>query len=102
MVTEFEKEQQIIDLRNKLHIDLGLPTLGFTDFDRKIVIENDNGFEEIVPVKHIYFEAKPNTRNNAIKTIIDAYTEKLGWEFIRVEKKAWVDGLIRYEICFRL
>jgi len=97
----FKEEEKIYELIHNLYRELQLPTLAYTDYNRAIIVEN-KGVEEIVPVKQIYFEAKPNTKTEAIKTLIDTYTKELGWEFLTVEKQAWVNDYIRYNICFKL
>ena len=97
---DFKEERKIYDVRDELYDELNV-NLGFTDFDRAVIIEND-GIEEIVPVKQIYFEARPNSSAGVIEAIIKKYADKLGWEFVCVNKLAWVNGLIKYEICFKL
>lgn len=99
---DFEKEKAILDIRNKIHRELKLFTMGYTDFNRQVVIENENGEEELIPVKEITYEAKPNQTNNATEIIIKEYTEKLGWEYISTYKQAWVNGLILHHIYFKL
>lgn len=98
----WKEEQQIYDLRNEIANELKLFSFSFTDFDRQVIIENDNGEEEIVPVKEISYEAKPNTRPGATYRIIRDYTEKLGWEFVKSYKQAWVNGYIKHVITFKL
>ena len=98
----WKEEQQIYDLRNEIANELKLFAFSFTDFDRQVIIENDKGEEEIVPVKEIPYEAKPNTRPGATYRIIRDYTEKLGWEFVKSYKKAWVNGYIKHVITFKL
>ena len=99
---DFEKEQQITDLKNKIANELNLYALSFTDFDRQAVIENTNGEEEIIPAKEISYEAKPNTRPGANEIIIKEFTEKLGWKYITTVKQAWVNGYILHHIYFKL
>ncbi len=98
----WKEEQQIYDLRNEIANELKLFAFSFTDFDRQVIIENDNGEEEIVPVKEISYEAKPNARPGATERIIHDYTEKLGWEFVKSYKQAWVNGYIKHCIYFKL
>lgn len=97
----WEQEEKAINLRNKLAKTHKIYAMSFTDFDRQIVTEN-NGTEEIVPVKEITYEAKPNETNNTTEIIIKEYTEKLGWEYISTYKQAWVNGLILHHIYFKL
>ncbi|MBQ2653294.1 MAG: hypothetical protein IJF83_07050 [Methanobrevibacter sp.] len=97
----WEEEQQIYDLRNEIANELKLFAFSFTDFDRQVVIETEAG-EEIVPVKEISYEAKPNTRPGATERIIKDYTEKLGWEFVKSYKQAWVNGYVKHVITFKL
>ena len=99
---DFEKEKAILDIRNKIHRELKLFTMGYTDFNRQVVIENENGEEELIPVKEITYEAKPNTCKGATETIIKDYTEKLGWEHVCNYKQAWVNGYILHHVYFKL
>ena len=99
---DWKEEQKIYDLRNEIAKELNLFAFGFTDFNRQAVIENANGEEEIVDVKEITYEARPNTRPGATERIIHDYTEKLGWEFVTSYKLAWVDNYIKHVICFKL
>lgn len=96
----WKEEENIYDLRNNIQKDLKLLGLGYTDFNRKIVIETNTG-ETIIPVKEIYYEAKPNTCVGATERIIKDYTEQLGWEYIKTEKQAWVNGFILHHIYFK-
>ena len=98
----WEKEQEIIDLRNSLTYELKLYAMSYTDFDRKTIIETEDGYEEIVLAKEISYEAEPNARPGATDRIIKEFTEKLGWEYINSEKRAWVNGYIKHIIYFKL
>lgn len=99
---DWETEEKVINLRNEISRELKLTAMSFTDFNREVVIEHEDGFEELVPVKEITFEAKPNTRPGAIERIIDDFTKKLGWEYVNTYKQGWVDGYILYHISFKL
>lgn len=98
---DWKEEQKVYDLRDEIIHELKLFAFSFTDFDRQVVIENENGEEEIIPVKEISYEAKPNTRPGATERIIEEYTNKLGWEYVTTVKQAWVNGYIRYQIYFK-
>ena len=87
---DWKEEQKVYDLRDEIIHELKLFAFSFTDFDRQVVIENENGEEEIIPVKEISYEAKPNTRPGATERIIEEYTNKLGWEYVTTVKQAWV------------
>ena len=76
--------------------------MSFTDWNRQVVIENSNGEEELIDVKEITYEAKPNTRPGANERIIKEFSEKLGWEYVTTIKEAWVNNYILYHICFKL
>lgn len=98
---DWKEEQKMIDLRNSIGYELKLYAMGYTDFNRKVVIENEKGEEEIIPVKEISYEAKPNTRPGATERIIKEFTEKLGWEYVTTVKQAWVNDYIRHQIYFK-
>ena len=99
---DWETEEKIIQLRNEIARELKLYAMSFTDWNRQVVIENSNGEEELIDVKEITYEAKPNTRPGANERIIKEFTEKFGWEYVTTIKQAWVDCYILYHICFKL
>lgn len=98
---DWEQEEQILNLRNSIQKELKLMAMSWTDFDRYIVIETDDGQEKLVPVKEVTYEAKPNTCPEANDRIIKDFTEKLGWVFIRCDKQAWVNGYILHHVYFK-
>jgi len=99
---DWETEEKIISLRNEIANELKLSAMSFTDWNRQVVIENSKCEEELIDVKEITYEAKPNTRPGAPERIIKEFTEKLDWEYVTTVKQAWVDGWILYHICFKL
>lgn len=99
---DWETEEKIISLRNEIANELKLSAMSFTDWNRQVVIENSKGEEELIDVKEITYEAKPNTRPGANERIIKEFTEKFRWEYVTTIKQAWVDGYILYHICFKL
>lgn len=99
---DWETEEKIIQLRNEIARELKLYAMSFTDWNRQVVIENSNGEEELIDVKEITYEAKPNTRPGANERIIKEFSEKLGWEYVTTIKEAWVNNYILYHICFKL
>lgn len=99
---DWETEEKIISIRNEIANELKLYAMSFTDWNRQAVIENSKGEEELIDVKEITYEAKPNTRPGANERIIKDFTEKLGWEYLTTIKQAWVDGYILHHICFKL
>ena len=56
---DWKEEQQIYDIRNEINQELKLFAFSFTDFDRQVVIENENG-EDLVQQK----ESSKNTLIN--------------------------------------
>ena len=83
---DWKEEQKVYDLRDEIIHELKLFAFSFTDFDRQVVIENENGEEEIIPVKEISYEAKPNTRPGATERIIE--------ETLSFERQIIVDALL--------
>ena len=100
MIT-WEEEEKILNLRNTIQKELKLMAMSWTDFDRYIVLETPEGEEEIVQVKEVVYEAKPNARKGANERIIKDFTEQLGWEYITSSKQAWVDGYILHHVYFK-
>lgn len=98
----WEEEEKILQLRNTIQKELHLIGMSYTDFNREIVLETEDGHEELVEVKEVVYEAKPNTCKGATERIIKDFTEQLGWEYINTYKQAWVDGYILHHINFKL
>lgn len=99
---DWETEEKVINLRNEISKELKLSSMSFTDFNRQVVIENSKGEEELIDVKEVSYEAKPNTRPGANERIIKDFSEKFGWEYVTSIKQAWVDGWILHRIFFKL
>lgn len=97
---DWETEEKIINLRNNIQYELKLTGMSYTDFNRYIITEDD-GLEKIIQVKEVTYEALPNTCRGASERIIRDFTEYLGWEFIRHDKQAWVDGRVLHHIYFK-
>lgn len=98
---DWKEQEKIIDLRNTIQYELQILAMSYTDFNREIVIEDENGNEKLIPVKEVSYEAKPNSSKGATERIIKDFTEKLGWEYISNYKQAWVDGYIKHCIYFK-